>query len=265
MSSIVALIEQIAVGLYILLGVAILIALRGWLRARYDYLSTNFELERDLARFKQGGAFFNLVMLIELFLLVVGVQNIVAPTMREDMLVRGDVVEETTQVIDGEFATPTRPAPAGEVPFDPNSVDLGGEQAVQVFATAALTATPVGTIESAPDVIGCEGENATLQIPANGMVVHQPITVTGTAFIDNFSSYKLEIARPDGEFSVLDAGSVPVNENGALSSFNPLPYEPGTYRFQLMVFDTEDVLRASCRVTIYISDPIPTATPIGAE
>jgi hypothetical protein len=97
------------------------------------------------------------------------------------------------------------------------------------------------------------------------MRVFQPIVVMGTAYFDNFSQYTLEIAREGDQFARADTIFVPVNELGTLSQFNPAPYEPGTYQFRLMVFDTTDTLRASCQVTIYISEPIPTATPIGGS
>jgi hypothetical protein len=76
--------------------------------------------------------------------------------------------------------------------------------------------------------------------------------------------YKLEIGRPGGQFSVLDEEVIPVPELGTLSQFNPAPYAEGEYLFRLMVFDTNAELKVSCQVTIYISDPVPTATPIGA-
>ncbi len=207
MANIVFLIEQTAIGLYILLGVGVVWQLRQWMNARQDYKATSFELERDLARYKSGNALTLMVLLIEAGLIVFGVHNIVAPTLRDDMnILQASVVE--VEDIDSRFVTPTRPASSGGVVFDPSGVDFGSEQNLQVFSTAVLTATPVGTIEpNAPAPAGCDTPNATLQIPANGMRVFQPISVAGTAFIDNFSSYKLEIGRPGGQFTVVDAGT----------------------------------------------------------
>jgi len=54
----------------------------------------------------------------------------------------------------------------------------------------------------------------------------------------------------------------PMTEMGELGQFVPSFYEPGTYQFRLIVFDTTNAARASCTVTIYISEPIPTATPL---
>lgn len=265
MTGIVFLIEQTAIGLYILLGVAIFWYFRQWMLARFDYRASPFELERDLARRRRGSAFTAMILLAELFLAVIGVQQVVAPTLREDLDAQEEVTEDVS-VDDGVFVTPTRPAPSGELPpvVDASGIDLGGQEAVAVFATPTLTPTPVGTIlPNAPPVVGCQDAHASLQIPANGMRVFQPIRVAGTAYIENFAQYTIEIAREGGQFARAHTEVVPINELGTLAQFNPGPYDPGTYQFRLMVFDTTDTLRASCQVTIYISDPIPTATPIG--
>jgi hypothetical protein len=264
-STFVFLIEQISIGLYILIGVGIFWFWRRWVEARRAYRSSTFELERDLARYQRANATMVLVLLAELALVVVGVQQVVAPTIREDMELQGIAAVSEIPLGDGEFVTPTRAAPSGQIPVDASGVDLGGQQEQAIFVTPTLTPTPVGTIEPAPDAIGCQDSRAELQIPANGMRVFQPIRVVGTAHIDDFSSYKLEINGPGtmNQYGVLYNGTSPLLEPGTLTQFNPAPYEPGTYVFRLAVFDSTATMRASCQVTIYISEPIPTATPLG--
>jgi hypothetical protein len=266
-SAVVFLIEQTSNGLYILLGIGILWYWRNWIEARRAYRATNFELERDIARDQSVNAVTGMVLLAEVVLIVVGIQQVVAPTVRADMELQGMVVVEEVTQGDGEFATPTRPAPSGQIPVDPSGIDLGGQEVRAIFITPTLTPTLVGTIEAgAPEPIGCAEPNARLLIPANGMRVFQTIRVTGSAFVDNFSSYKLEINGPAtlNQYAVIDEGTIPVMEDGTLSQFNPAPYEPGTYLFRLTVFDTTTDLKASCQVTIYISEPIPTPTPLGS-
>jgi len=268
MSTLVFLIERTAPGWYILLGAGVFWYLRRWSSARYAYKSTYFELEREIARQRVGSAATTAVVFVEFIAIIMGVQFMVAPTVRDDE--RMTTIDVQPQgAVDGVFATPTRPAPSGEISQEiidsAGQVDLGGEQAVLVFATPTLTPTPVGTIlPNAPEPVGCTNDRAFLQIPANGMQVFQPIRVAGTAYTEDFSLFKLEIGRPGGPFSVLDEEVIPVQELGTLSQFNPAPYPEGEYFFQLMVFDSNAELRESCRVTIYITDPIPTATPIGA-
>ncbi len=268
MTTLVFLIEQTAIGWYIGLAVGIVWYSRRWLNAGYAYRATVFELERDIARNERGAALAAMVLCVEAALIVAGMQRVVAPTIRIDQEQRGDVIE-VARADDGDFATPTRLVPSGGLPVEiveaSGNINLGGDDAPVIFATAILTPTPVGTIEpNAPDPVGCTTENAMLQIPANGMRVFEPIPVVGTAFIDNFSNYKIEVLKPGANPEVYDSGVTPVNERGTLSQFNPADYEPGTYNFQLMVFDTAQVLKASCRVSIYISEPIPTPTPLGS-
>ncbi|MDX1993513.1 MAG: hypothetical protein SF029_14075 [bacterium] len=261
MSGLVFLIERTAIGLYILIGVAILWHGRRWLLARRSFQATYFELERDLARYQSANALTTVVLLVELGLIISGIQRVVAPTLREQ-LAEEDLLE-VVSVEDLPFFTPTPPPPQ-EPTFDPESVELGPQEVEEVFVTPAPTPTPVGTIEpNAPAVEGCNTPNATLQIPANGMRVFQPIPVLGTAFTDDFTEYKIEISGPttNNRYSVINRGSVPVAETGGLAQFNPAPYDPGIYEFRVVVFASGE-LRAACKVNIYISAPIATPTPL---
>jgi hypothetical protein len=265
MSAIVFLIEQLAVGLYILIGVAIGLTVRSLTKSRAAYRGTYFELERDIARYQSANALTVLVLLIELGLVVLGVQRIVAPTVRQTT----NTAQTFQQVIDdGTFITPTPFALAGGAPIDASGVQLEEEDpALQVLATPTLTPTPVGTImPNAPAPIGCDTPNAQLQVPASGMVVFEPVTVIGTANTDNFAFYRFEIKGPSTFENFAPSGgdhSLPVSEPAELGSFVPAFYEPGEYQFKLTVFDVTNTLKASCEVTIAISDPIPTPTPLG--
>jgi hypothetical protein len=192
------------------------------------------------------------------------VQQVVAPNLRNqlDAVALAQVIEQD----DGVFRTPT-PPPAGGFEIDTSNVVIGdtglGERSL---ATPTLTPTPVGTIlPNVPAVIGCDRpEQAFLEVPANGMLVFNPITVRGVATIDNFAFYRLEVNVPAvGNFVVASTNTVPVPLMGELGQFIPAAYEPGEYQFRLSVFDITSTVRASCLVTIYISDPLPSPTPLG--
>jgi hypothetical protein len=267
MRQIVSLLDQVAFGLYVILAVAGIWLLQKWSGARYAARATMFELERNHARNQIGNYTASIILVLEAGLFVFGIQRVVLPQMREDDAVRQSVQALLQQqTMDDDFVTPTFSVPEANPqivdPVDP--AQLGGAPEQGIVATAAPTATLVGTIEpNAPDVIGCNTPNAFLQIPANGMRIFQQTPVVGTAFVDNFSSYKIEIKGPGiPDFAVLDEATIPVLEQGALSQFNPAPYERGTYQFRLMVFDTTTALKASCQVTIYVTDPPLTSTPI---
>lgn len=262
MTAIVFLIEQVAVGLYILAGVGLLVAWRRFTQAQGELRATPFELERDIYRYKRANALTALLILTEFGLAVLGIQQVVAPTMRETM----DIGSAASVMTDGLVASPT-PAQVlfGQVPIDPSGVQIGVEEVVQVIATPTLTPTPVGTLlPNPPPVMGCDTPNATLQVPANGMLVFEPMNVIGTANIDNFAFYNFEVNGPGtfGNFSVIRSYDRPVAETGVLGQFVPSFYEPGQYQFRVTVFDSTNVLKAACLVNITISEPIPTPTPL---
>lgn len=263
MMSLVFLIEQLAPGLYILLGVAIFLTLRRWRRARREFRSTQFELERDLARNDRRDAVTILVLLAEAVLVVAGLQQVVAPTIRSAV---GISVAGAQTLTDGDFNTPV-PVFDQNAGIDASGVNLTPDDpSLRVLATPTLTPTPVGTIvPNAPPAVGCTDPGAMLQIPANGMRVFEPIKVVGTAFMDNFAFYKFEIKGPvtGGNFAPLEDHTQMVKELGELGQFVPSFYEPGEYQFRLSVFDITNTLGPSCAVTIYISEPIPSPTPLG--
>ncbi len=266
MSGLVFFVEQTAAGLYILIGVFIFLALLRWRRAQAAYRSTYYELERDIYGSRRADAAATLILLVELLLIVIGVQQIVAPTMREIMLAQGET--RVAAVLEPVFITPT-PAPfLGGVVIDASGIEFGvNDPADQIIATPTRTPTPVGTIiPNMPAPLGCDTPNAFLQVPANGMIVFEPIVVMGSAFTDNFAFYRFEL-RGESTFNsfVVVGGdrTQPVTEINALGQFVPSYYAPGEYRFRLSVFDINNTVQAACTITIFISDPIPTPTPLG--
>lgn len=264
MTSLVFFVEQIATGLYILLGAGAFLALRSYARAQGELRATHFELERDIARFGRNNALTVLLLLVEAALVVFGVQQVVAPYLRETLDVSMTIVQVQS---DGDFRTPTPQSITGGLVIDASGVQLGEQDPSElIIATPTLTPTPVGTIvPNSPAPVGCDTPGATLQVPANGMIVFEPLVVRGTANADNFAYYKFELNGPStfGNFAPLAQYTSPVANLGELGQFVPAPYEPGQYQFRLIVFDIANAPRASCTITIFISEPIPTPTPLG--
>ncbi len=259
-------IDQIAVGLYILLAAIILYQLRQLVSARLAYRSTYFELERDLARFRQANAITTIIIIIEMAVILLGVQRVIVPYMQAD-LEREGLLAQQAVVEDLEFNTPTPNPDLAGVDIEPVP-EIGDDEEGVLLLTPTLTPTPVGTIiPNAPAVEGCTDDRATLQVPTNGMRVFQPIPVIGTAFTEDFAYAKIEISGPGtfDNFVVIDDRRSPTRETSEFSQFVPAPYEPGLYQFRVMVFDLTDTVRAACMVNIYITEPpvTPTPTPQG--
>jgi hypothetical protein len=254
MTALVYLIEQLATGLYILIGAMLVWNIRKWMQSRAEQRAATFELERNMEKFRQANAITMIVILIQAAIVVFGVQTIVAPAVRArdtSPVVANDVVT------DGVFVTFTPAPPAVQV-IDDSGVNLfPTDPAAAIRSTPLPTPTPVGTLDANPDpFVGCDG-GAQLQIPANGMFVFEPISVTGVADIPDFAFYKLEVSGPStlGDYVVLVTNPARVPERGGLGQFVPAPYEFGQYQFRLTVFDTTGTLRAACMVNINIIAP----------
>jgi hypothetical protein len=264
MTALIFLIEQLALGLFILIGVGALLSVLSLRRSGRAYRETQYELERELLRFRTANSWTALLLLAELALIIVGVQRIVAPYMRS--VLDAEALAQAIPLEDGNFEPPTA-VPLG-TPFIPDTsgVVINPDLLVQAaLATPTLTPTPVGTLlPNPPPVVGCDTPNAQLQIPANGMVVFEPLPVRGVAFIENFAFYRLEInGGVLGNFAVLSQSTTPVSEMAELAQFIPTVFDPAEYQFRLTVFDITNTVRASCMITIFISEPPLTATPLG--
>lgn len=264
MLTLVNLIEQLAIGLYILIGVGIFWAWLQWRGSRRSYRITQFELERDIARYHSANAVTFVILLIEAGLIVGGLQTVVAPTLRASLDV---MVAPEEIIVDRPIATFT-PPPFEIINIPTSSIDTDDDEnpALLVRITPLPTFTPVGTIlPNMPTPADCFTENAQLRIPANGMRVDRTLEVMGTANASNFASYKIEIKGPStgGVFATRESWSQPVREDGRLTTFVPDEYTEGMYEFRLAVFDNTATLVASCTVMIEITRPIPTPTLIG--
>ena len=261
MIAIIALVDQIAIGIYFLLAAGMLLSLRRALVQSQHLRSTYFELERDLARHRRQNALTLAVLLLEIAIIIAGVQAVVVPELLRDQQI--DALAAQVRVNDDAFSTPVPAQPAANLGIEPIPLPRSAQAVDQVRATPLPTPTPVGTLIPADPSEGCDNPQAQLQIPANGMRVFQPIPVVGTVFTDQFSYASLEISGPStlGTFQVIGDQTVELRQRAEFSQFVPAGYEEGEYKFRLMVFDITNTLRASCMVHIYISEPLPTLTP----
>lgn len=257
MTSIVFFVERVATGLF-LLGLGGLLFFANRLRqARSELRMAQFKLEREHALVRQANAITFGGLLLEALIAVWAISNMVAPTLR-DIQVSGD----TGPLTYDRFVTST---PAMNPPV---SLDSGttGVQGPVLASTPPPTNTPVGTIiPDAPAIVGCPRDSAWIYIPGNGQLLFEATTVQGTANIADFAFYRFEIkpAQPGAQFSILGDETQPVID-GPLGVIYPWQFPVGEYRFRLVVFDSTYIERAVCEITIHISTPPPTPTPIGA-
>lgn len=257
----IALVDQAAIGIYFLLAAGILFALRRVFVHGQELRSSYFELERDLARYRRQNALTAAILLLEVAIIVAGVQAVIVPELLRDQQIDALIAEAAAD--DDSFETPAPGQPAANLGIEPVPLPRSADLAAQIRATPLPTPTPVGTLIPADPPIGCDSPQAQLQVPGNGMRVFQPIPVVGTLYADQFSYATLEISGAStlGAFQVIADQALEVRERAEFSQFVPAGYEPGEYQFRLMVFDITNTLQAHCLVHIYISEPVPTNTP----
>jgi hypothetical protein len=276
---IVFFIEQIANGVYLLLAIGVLANLRSLMQARRELVNAEFELERELASRRQAGAITRALAALEVILAIYAIAHVVAPTLRSDVapppgqtisepgvfvtvppaqatLVDAQGTPLAAENVDSSFQTLTARPPEGAV--------------VAAIASPTVSPTPPGTIiPGAPAPVGCDrpkdrAPDAILDVPANGQVLFEAITVRGIANAANFSRYKFEISGPSTGNAFTPFGgdkTSPVKDSGVLGQVSLLAFEKGTYLFKLAVFDSKDQLKASCTVTVYLQVHPATATP----
>ena len=282
LTKLVFLIEQISNGLYFGCAFLFLLAFRSLYISRRELWAAEFELEREQAQRRQANAITSIFAVIELGLAIYAVAAVIAPTIRSDVVNTNPAVVANTTV-DLSMITST-PGGDGQL-INASGTPLGSDsiQSMMLTVTAAfiagdssgpafsLTATPlptlVGTIIAGmPPPVGCDKPDAQLEIPANGQVLFDSVTVVGTANTNNFASYKFELNGPSTGDSWTPVGgdkTSPVPNNGVLGQLALSPFQPGEYEFRLTVFDITHALQASCTVTVTIRERPPTNTPPG--
>lgn len=262
MGNIFFFIESIDIGLYIFIAVLFLWNIRSLVVAQSELRQAQFGLEREMAQRRGGRSITMLFLSLELVVLVWAISTVSAPTWRDGL--PPDFRGENDGV---PFATDIPIAGEGFVVQARATDDFG------VVSTAPPPSTPAGTIIAPGGREGCIYDTAWIAIPDDGMRVFEPISIRGVADIADFSFYRFEIRKSGGggNFAPLPQDHVqPVpllddKKLGELGQLIPDLYLDGEYRFRLAVFDTNSTLVASCEITIFISPPVPTETPIGAD
>jgi hypothetical protein len=143
---------------------------------------------------------------------------------------------------------------------------------LSLLATATLTVGP-GTTETPGSTIptaivgqarptepsGCVTGQIEITSPKNDQEASGIVQVLGTAAIQNFGFYKIEMKLPDDpSWSTLQAGNIAVQQ-GKLSDWDTRRLSPGEYLLGLVVVDNQARLSPPCVVRVRVV-PSPDAT-----
>ncbi len=226
MTNAVLLIVKYQTWLYALLGVAGLFYLYGLAQARRRLGRTLFGLEREAALQKQNRALAMLILLLTLAVSVAMMNSYIIPNV---------ILLQAT-------------AAAGDVP------------------TVMPSPTPIRpeatNVPLVVDSSGCLNPQATLTDPGPNQQIAGSFEVRGTANIDNFAFYSLQLsgANTNGAWVSLYVGNTPV-VNGTLGSFDTSAYDSGEYAFRLVVKDGTGNYPFPCVVPVTVVNLVANRTP----
>lgn len=257
-------VKGIAPFAYVLMAFSILWGVRGFLAARYHLSVAQFRLEREQGEQSGGWAITQTIISLQLILLIYFLS-----TTTYDAFSQTENPTQLTQTSGDSFAT-SAPVDSGQSITIPTAT----QESVGILRTQPPSPTFAGTVLPADDRVGCLLDQADIRVPNNGQLIYETTTITGVANIPNFAYYRFEIlnvSAGDNFFGVIGGAesdrTVPVppqDPPGPLGSLIPQNFASGEYRFRLTIFDTGGVMQQFCEISIYISEPLPTPTQIGA-
>lgn len=226
MTNAVLLIVKYQTWIYALLGAAGLFYIYLLAQARQRLGRTLFGLEKEAAQQNQNRALVMLILLLTLAMSVAMMNSYIVPNV----------------------ILPQATAAAGDVP------------------TVAPSPTPIRpeatNVPLVVDSSGCLNPKATLADPGPNQQIAGSFEVRGTANIDNFAFYTLQIsgANTNGAWVSLYVGNTPV-VNGTLGSFDTSAYDSGAYAFRLVVKDSAGNFPSPCVVPVTLVNLVAQQTP----
>lgn len=229
--------------LYLGLSVLGLLQLLLWIRAQHRLSYTLFGLERETviaARSRSAAMIFIVLLVLAAMALL---NTFVAPNLT---------------VLFGAPPTPTpglatsTPAPTATLPLALPGFETPTQE-LNLEPTATRTPVPAGGA-------GCLDAKATINSPIPGAILAGEVEVRGTANIDNFAFYVVEISTLGENWLTVITDIEPV-ENGVLGVWDTRLQTPGDYALRLLVYDSAGQHPEPCTIPITIALPQPTPTP----
>ena len=234
--------------IYGFLGLVLVFYLRRALLARRETARSIFKLEQEQARGR-----YTRSLAVSAFVLLLAVATFAL----SNPLVPGTADEPTPSptVTTGPLVAPTLTPtllPPTRTPTPPPTA-VPPTARVRPTATAGVVAT------SAPAVVApaCPNPHARITSPGVNQVLSGSVSIRGTADIDRFDYYKIEIAPganpADGTWSIVGDQHRTKVSAGVLATFNTGSRAPGTYSLRLVVVDETGNYPEPCRVTVIIN------------
>jgi hypothetical protein len=237
MSIFLKLIDDYSMWLYVAAAVVALILLRAAILARRDRIQATFGLERETAHNREIRILTIAVIVLLLMGGIYAVERFVVPNVE----------------------IPYEPAPSPSPIFLPTVTATPGPPTATPTPTPTIarpTRPPMQTETPTPVAVvapACPHPGVNLTAPGVGAQVSGVVSVSGTAVIERFSFYKVElgVGNNPGDWSFLFSGESPVR-GGALGQWDTGPVAAGQYTLRLVVVDETGNFPQPCQVTVTV-------------
>jgi len=211
-------------GIYILLGLGILLYLRKFIFGLREWQGSTFGLERKIAQRKLISASTGLILI---FLLVLG-EFLLVTIIDPQMPLQPPEVSSMINPLADQTAT---------LPPDEAQVDLpAGEEGVEQ-----------------PDLVfECIEDVVEITYPADGDTISGTVEIIGSVNVDNFGSYKYEYSPTGNVNWVTIAAGNQLKLDESIGFWYTSALTPGTYLLQLVPLDNVGEALTPCIVTVEV-------------
>lgn len=231
MTEIIRALKSVEVGIYILLGLLVLVYFRKVLIAVNDWRGTYFGLERENAQRRLSQAVSVLVLLLLVGVLEFFVVSFIFPG------IPGVQILSTPTL--NPLATSTTTLPALTLDLTPPSL----------FPTATLAAGLAGKTN------GCIPGQLELTAPKNGDQIKKVVELIGTIAVLNFGFYKYEFASQGSDTWTTIAAGNELKPGGSLGLWDVSLIPTGDYVLRLVVTDNKGEMLPPCWISVKIIAP----------
>lgn len=238
MSILIKLIDDYSIWIYGAAALAALILFRAAIVARRDRAQATFSLEREAAHSREIRIFIIALVVLLLMGGVYAVERFVVPSVE----IPYEAVPSPSPIFLPTI-TPT-PAPPTMTPTITPTIQR---------PTRPPPLEPTETPKPAVVAPACPHPGVVLTAPGVGAQVRGVVQVSGTAAIDRFKFYKVElgIGNNPNTWSFLFSGESPVH-GGLLGQWDTGIVSAGEYTLRLVVVDETGNFPEPCRVTVKV-------------
>jgi hypothetical protein len=231
--------------LYAVCGLAVLFFLVRAVRARRQGARSIFALERETSMARAYRNTIAAVLVLAIAGLVFGSTSFLLPVLDD---AAQPTPTSTSGVLPMDTLTPTAPPPS----VTPTARATATARPTQRAPTATAAAQPTQAVRPP----SCPSPGVQLTSPGIGAAVQGQVPIFGTANIDQFQYYKVEVAPgenpPDNAWGVVGQLHYNPVANGQLETWNTDPVPAGVWSLRLVVVDVTGNYPEPCRTRVLL-------------